>query len=624
MNAWGPLICRSKIEEIVNDILPRALEWESQKAGIFSHLIPESVTRATIKALVNRAITNAEVTSPRLEWTYGVMTVLERRDDLLPKTLRSLAEAGFDKPRLFVDGEGDFSQFNLEVSQRTPRVLTYGNWLLGMQELLFRNPQADRFAMFQDDFVTVKNLREYLTRSEYPPLGYWNLYTFPSNEVKSDGRRWFEASTFATQEGMYGQRKQTGYGAVGLVFSREALITLLSQQHTYTKILQEQGSHRRIDGRIAESMNAAGFREYVHSPSLIQHIGDQSSMGNRKHPKALSFPGETFDALSLLSPDRATQEKQTPATPKIVLPERKFLGDVMKSLPKDSETDVQFLRLSDLMRETRELASKIEDVDAVVGLARSGMIVASALSMLLHRPLYAMRQSSGDIVPTGHGFRLATTDRPQHVLFVDDTVMTGRSFRHTLDLVTREFDQVTTAAIYVNPDSEIKPDVWMKDLPWPHLLEWNLFNSVLIQSMATDFDGVLCEDCLPEDDDDGERYVRWMREVRPKYLVRRSSIPLIVTARMEKYRDLTEDWLRRWGVSFDRLVMWTGSDLQERRRSDIAEFKAREFSLFRENHKGLQPAIFVESEDFQARRIANLSRGLTVCPTSGRTYRGGK
>jgi hypothetical protein len=43
----------------------------------------------------------------------------------------------------------------------------------------------------------------------------------------------------------------------------------------------------------------------VHHPSLVQHTGDVSAMGNRPHQKASSFPGEEYDALTLLEASHA-------------------------------------------------------------------------------------------------------------------------------------------------------------------------------------------------------------------------------------------------------------------------------------------------------------------------------
>ena len=126
--------------------------------------------------------------------------------------------------------------------------------------------------------------------------------------------------------------------------------------------------------------------------------------------------------------------------------------------------------------------------------------------------------------------------------------MTGNSLKRTKHVLRDMPGEKLFAAVYVNPSAIAKPDVWVHDLPWPHLLEWNLFNSVLLDSFAIDFDGILCHDCPPADDDDGERYLAWMENARPLHLVRKSPVKLIITARLEKYRPQTLAWMERWGV----------------------------------------------------------------------------
>lgn len=235
----------------------------------------------------------------RLKWSYGVTTVPSRRGDLLPRTLASLGEGGFDRPRLFVDGERDgrgwVNDFNLEVTCHYPNLRTFGNWVTTLWELYIREPLADRYAIFQDDFVTYRNLRGYLEAVSYPERGYLNLYTFPSNQgivpaVGQTGRRyvgWYESN-------------QNGRGAVALVFSREAVTTLLQTEHMVLRPQHADRGHKSVDGAVVTALKKAGWKEYVHNPSLVQHTGEVSSMGNKKHPLAESFRGEGFDAMGLL------------------------------------------------------------------------------------------------------------------------------------------------------------------------------------------------------------------------------------------------------------------------------------------------------------------------------------
>ena len=228
-----------------------------------------------------------------MRWAYGITTVPERLNDLFPRTLLSLSKAGFDKPRLFVDGAKDasaYERFGLEVTCRYPRIRLFGSWCLALGELYLRDSQSERYAIFQDDFVTGYNLREYLERTEYPQKGYLNLYTFPSNQRVADRNRqsgWFRSN-------------QLGKGAVALVFDNLTVRTLLSSFHMIERVQDVHKGHRSIDGGVAQSMTKAGWTEYCHNPSLVQHTGELSSHGNKKQPLAPSFRGEEFNFLDLL------------------------------------------------------------------------------------------------------------------------------------------------------------------------------------------------------------------------------------------------------------------------------------------------------------------------------------
>lgn len=251
-----------------------------------------------------------------LKWAYGVTTVPQRRHELLPQTLRSLAQAGFDKPWLFVDGstaDGEWARIQQEhglpgATFRSPAVRTVANWILSMWELFSRNPGMDRYAIFQDDLVTYRNLRQYLDRSPYPTNGYLNLYTFKDNETvvrnKPDG--WHEAHILNPERPRY----QSGRGAVGLVFSHDALHVLLRQPILMAKLADAHNGHKKVDGMIVTAMNHVDWREYVHNPSLVQHTGTYSSMGNKPHRQAETFRGENFNALELLAAPAAAPAPQ--------------------------------------------------------------------------------------------------------------------------------------------------------------------------------------------------------------------------------------------------------------------------------------------------------------------------
>ena len=286
----------------------------------------------------------------------------------------------------------------------------------------------------------------------------------------------------------------------------------------------------------------------------------------------------------------------------------------------------RFVRSSQFQFDILNLIAKIPpDITAIAGVARSGLSAATMLSMYLHLPMITIRQTMNDVIQTGNGWRLGgskhVNPRTEKILVVDDTVMTGNSLKAIRPLVDREFGNAVYAAVYVNPKALLKPDIWSVDLPWPHILEWNVFNSILSPSAAMDFDGILCHDCPPGSDDDGPKYLDFIRNAKPLYVPRRCPVPLIVTARIERYRAETEDWLRRHGIRWNRLIMHPAATLAERRRDNIAAFKARHYIAWAAKHKAAPgPIIFFESEDGQAREIAKLSKLLTICPHTAGCY----
>ncbi len=268
-------------------------------------------------------------------WAYGVITVPERKDNLLPRTLASLAIGGFPTPHLFVDGCSPtlaveyWERFKLPISPRPGpiRVHCIGNWWLALVELYVRNPTARRYALFQDDMVMVKDCRSYLDKIPYPGgddwvephnLGarqrgkrpcYLNLYTACNKSLQTS-----QTLPPTTQNGLPGtytgrktgwyESNQKGKGAVALVFCRAAVAALLTSPTFVQKPLAASTPWHNMDGCIGDSFRLAGWFEMIHWPSLVQHTGDKTTMGPdhlQSQPGAPSFPGENWSALEILS-----------------------------------------------------------------------------------------------------------------------------------------------------------------------------------------------------------------------------------------------------------------------------------------------------------------------------------
>jgi hypothetical protein len=248
-----------------------------------------------------------------IRWAYGVLTVPERINDLLPQTLASLTAAGFDKPRLFVDGTNDvslYTKFNLPVTLRgDPPLRPHGNWFMSLHELVIREPVVHRYAIFQDDIIAYKNLKTYLERTPYPENGYCNLFTFPS-QVEGKSRMIQRPPPRHDYIGWY-ESNQLGLGALGLVFDRQAAVAVLASKHMVERPFTVEKGWRSVDGGIVTALKKHDplIQEYIHSPSLLQHTGFVSShVQSAARPTdpewsrfiADTFRGEDFDAMELL------------------------------------------------------------------------------------------------------------------------------------------------------------------------------------------------------------------------------------------------------------------------------------------------------------------------------------
>jgi len=209
-----------------------------------------------------------------INWSYGITTVPQRSETLLPRTIVSLEKAKFGLPQLFTD----FRPLGV-----------YGNWALCAWQLYLRNPFADVYVIFQDDIVVNRNLKLYLEHLKYPVDGYFNLMTWPENEELAKGEvGWFRSN-------------QKGRSACGLLFPNDKLRLLLQQKKFVEKARDRSKPGKCVDGMILEAMRCLGLKEYCHYPSLLAHTGDDlSSTNNRNSPQATSFRGEDFDSLAFL------------------------------------------------------------------------------------------------------------------------------------------------------------------------------------------------------------------------------------------------------------------------------------------------------------------------------------
>lgn len=293
----------------------------------------------------------------------------------------------------------------------------------------------------------------------------------------------------------------------------------------------------------------------------------------------------------------------------------------------------RWISLAKFQEDTRRLMTLLpEGITAIAGHARSGLLPATQIAMSLHLPLWIIRShhSLRDVVPAGNGWRL-DQGSPQNkggiLAVIDDNVMTGNSLTRLRPVVypwaeRQGFARVVEAVVYCNPLAEFQPDIVADFVPWPSYYEHNFFNSTFSPGFALDFDGILCRDCRPDEDDDGPRYLEFLRTAAPLHLPRREPVSLIVTGRREKYRGETLRWLERHGVTVRHLVMHPDGP---RSFESIVSLKAQHFRGWRSRQRPnlrIGPPMFVESDARQAHEIARQSGGLVICPATSEVMQG--
>jgi len=165
---------------------------------------------------------------------------------------------------------------------------------------------------------------------------------------------------------------------------------------------------------------------------------------------------------------------------------------------------------------------------------------------------------------------------------------------------------VKFGAVYVSPESAALVDFYFAVCPNPRIFEWNLMHHQMLQSACVDLDGVLCCDPTPADNDDGIRYLEFVRNAKPLFIPT-APVGHVVTCRLEKYRAETVAWLARHNVRYNRLVMMQYATAAERVKAGRhAEYKA-------EVCRSANASLFIESDQRQAGEIARLANVDVFC-----------
>lgn len=268
---------------------------------------------------------------------------------------------------------------------------------------------------------------------------------------------------------------------------------------------------------------------------------------------------------------------------------------------------ITFVTLNDVALWMESFCREIPNsYDVIVGLPRSGFIVAAPIALRFGRPL-----ADPDTLLQGGVWQSKdmdfSMDSVKRVLLVEDTTNTAQGFVDAEENLRSRYSdlKIDRASLIVSPESADRVQFFHQTIPQPRLFEWNLMHARR-GVIGVDMDGVLCKDC-PEGLGAGDvEYEHWLPRAQP-YLIPHFEIDYVVTSRLEMYQTATEQWLAEHGVRYKELHMWNlPSTDKALRAGKHAEYKID--TLLR-----LKPEFYWESSLWQAEKIFMQTRIPTLC-----------
>lgn len=284
---------------------------------------------------------------------------------------------------------------------------------------------------------------------------------------------------------------------------------------------------------------------------------------------------------------------------------------------------MKYISLNDLSKAIRENIWKIpRDIDFIIGVPRSGMIAASVLSTYLNIPLIDIDSYCAGIKPYG-GLRLSRLPQKKNnkALVIDDTVANGRAMNQAKMKLSKINDmKFIYSCVFLEGRGESAVDIYLEDVRQYTnnftsviLYEWNIFqhNDSVMKKCLYDIDGVFCVE--PPDERKTDEYIEYIKNAKPLFIPR-TRIGGIITYRLTKYSDITKKWLNDNGVEFNEIITFNADSWEERNKIPSELYKG-EFYKANGNYQ-----LFVESSDYQAKRIAEISKKPVYCVETNKMY----
>jgi len=266
----------------------------------------------------------------------------------------------------------------------------------------------------------------------------------------------------------------------------------------------------------------------------------------------------------------------------------------------------RFFSMEDAFLLSQNMIRKLSscEIDVVIGIPRSGLMVASLVALKLGKPL-----STPDTFIEGKVWRSKKIDgkeKPVNVLLIEDVVHQGRALAESLEAL-KQYQaslKITKAALLVYSQTKHLVDIYEEVIGTHTMLEWAFLHHRLSLNTAFDLEGVLCEKVPEGCDDHEEKYARWIKDAKA-YLIPVYEVDCIVSSRLEKYRPETEAWLKKNGVKYKELILWDVPSNKDRKNL-FSKYKIDILTR-------LQPKLYIESSNEVSKDIWQATKIPVLC-----------
>ncbi len=267
-----------------------------------------------------------------------------------------------------------------------------------------------------------------------------------------------------------------------------------------------------------------------------------------------------------------------------------------------------FINHKEFQQDVLQWERNLPEVDAFVGVPRSGVLPAALLALrrnvrlvpldtLLSQPtrciaMAALRDSNPAV----------KNRKPVNgsIMVVDDCCSQHASTMKNLKAKLKRCPlKVHFGAVYqAEETSEL--DFVHRTIPQPRLFEWNFFRHRDMRDSMWDIDGALCDDWSgAKEKFDTEAYESHLKNTKPLYIPERQ-IYAVCTNRLSRWIPQTRQWLQHNKVNYQQLLMSPYNDVDDRDQHD----KPRGLTKGKIYAQHNDAKLFVESDIRQARVIA--------------------